>query len=81
MADASIPSGQWLPTTGVTAQIFGATANNTTGTYVAPWFMDVPRIGATKATASGSFQPYPSTFARCGCGRPTSRARPTGLKW
>jgi outer membrane protein TolC len=51
----------------VTAQLFGATANNTTGTYVAPGgFMDVPRIGGTRSVRSGSWQPYPSTFLGAG---------------
>jgi outer membrane protein len=60
---AKIPGGQWLPTVAVTAQLYGATANNTTAMYIAPPFVDVPRIGATPSTTSGSFRPYPSTFA------------------
>jgi outer membrane protein len=64
--EAKIPSGQWLPTAGVTVQAFGMTANNTTGTYVQPSFMDVPRIGGTGATATGTFTPYGSTFAGAG---------------
>src|SRR5271165_7664436 len=35
MAAADVPGGQWLPTVGVTAQLFGMTANNTTATYAA----------------------------------------------
>jgi outer membrane protein len=65
MADAQIPSGQWLPTIGVSAQLYGMTANNTTGTYLATDWMDVPRIGATKTPATtGGFNlaPYPATF-------------------
>lgn len=67
-ADAGVPRGEWLPTLGVTAQIFAATPNNTTGTYVQPWFMDVPRIGGTRSTDAGSatFRPYASTFAGAG---------------
>jgi outer membrane protein TolC len=66
-AEAEIPRAQWLPTAGVTAQLFGATANNTTGTYVSPGsYMDVPRIGATTSVRSGSWQPYPSTFVGAG---------------
>src|SRR5579884_1365036 len=34
MAEAQVPSGQWMPTVGVSAQIYGMTANNSTGTYV-----------------------------------------------
>jgi outer membrane protein TolC len=57
-----------LPTFGVTAQLFGGTANNTTGTYITPPFMDIPRIGATRATSAGhaSWKPYASTFAGAG---------------
>src|SRR5438045_1886307 len=42
MEEARIPEGQWKPLVGVTGQVFGATANNTTGTYVTPGFMDIP---------------------------------------
>lgn len=65
-AQAEIPSGQWMPTVGVTAQIFGMTANNTTATYAQTPFMDLPRIGATQATSSGSWGPYPSTLVGAG---------------
>ena len=60
--EAKVPSGQWLPTVGMTAQIFAMTANNTTATFVQPDFMDVPRIGGTASTSTGSFAPYASTF-------------------
>jgi outer membrane protein len=66
MAQADIPTGQWLPTVGVTAQLFGMTANNTTGTYVQPQSTDLPRIGATPATTSGSLSPYASTLVGAG---------------
>ncbi len=66
MAEASVPTSQWQPSLGVTAQVFGMTANNTTGTYAAPSFIDVPRIGGTKATSTGSFSPYASTFVGVG---------------
>ena len=66
-ADAEIPRAQWLPVAGVTAQLFGATANNTTGTYVSPGgFMDIPRIGGTRSVRAGTWQPYPSTFVAAG---------------
>jgi outer membrane protein len=65
-AEAEIPSGQWLPTVGVTAQVFGMTANNTTGTYEQPSFLDLPRIGATPATTAGTWSPYPSTLVGAG---------------
>jgi outer membrane protein len=66
MAQAEVPSGQWLPTVGVTAQLFGITANNTTGTYVQPSFMDLPRIGATPGTTGGSLSPHASTLVGAG---------------
>ena len=67
-AQADVPRGQWLPTIGLTAQAFGATANNTTASYVSTPFIDAPRIGATRArdAASASFAPYASTFAAAG---------------
>jgi outer membrane protein TolC len=64
--EANVPRSQWQPLVGVTAQIFGATPNNTTGTYTTPTYMDIPRIGATRATATGTWQPYPSTFVGAG---------------
>jgi outer membrane protein TolC len=66
MADAKIPSAQWLPAIGVTGQAFGTTANNTTATYVTQGFVDIPRIGATPATASGSLSPHASTLIGAG---------------
>ncbi|MGH7436271.1 MAG: TolC family protein [Polyangiaceae bacterium] len=65
-AAAAIPTGQWLPSVGATAQIFAATANNTTATYVQVPFMDIPRIGATPAVSSGSWGPYASTLVGAG---------------
>jgi outer membrane protein TolC len=63
---ANIPRSQWYPTVGATAQLFAATANNTTGTYVSPGDLDIPRIGATRGTATGSWSPYASTFVGVG---------------
>jgi outer membrane protein len=65
-AEAAIPTSRWLPTVTATAQLFAMTANNTTGTYVAPDLMDVPRIGGTPATTTGSFAPHASTFVGAG---------------
>jgi outer membrane protein len=66
MALAEVPSAQWLPTVGVTAQIYATTANNTTATYVATPYLDLPRVGATASTASGSWAPYASTLVGAG---------------
>jgi outer membrane protein TolC len=65
-AVAQIPRAQWYPTLGATAQIFAGTENNTTGSYVSPSFMDIPRIGATRAVGTGSWEPEPSTFVGVG---------------
>lgn len=65
-AEARVPGAQWLPSAGVTAQLFAATANNTTGTYANPGFIDIPRIGGTRGVATGTFRPYPSTIAAAG---------------
>jgi len=66
LEEARIPSAQWLPTVGVTAQLFAATANNTTATFAQPPYMDLPRIGATSSTATGGFSPYASTLVGVG---------------
>lgn len=68
-AAAEIPRAQWLPSVGVSAQIFAATANNTTGTYVSAPLVDIPRIGGTKVVAAGTMRPYPSTFVGAGLGQ------------
>lgn len=65
MVEADIPRGQWLPTVAITGQIFAMTANNSTGTFVATPYMDIPRIGGT-SSASRSFSPHASTFVGAG---------------
>ena len=67
-AEAEVPRGQWMPTVGATAQIFAATANNTTGTYLNPAYMDVTRIGGTRSVSAGSatLSPYASTLVGVG---------------
>jgi outer membrane protein len=68
MAEAAIPSGQWLPTVAVTAQLYGMTANNTTGSYLSTQFMDVPRIGGTasQSQSTAGLTPYASTLVGAG---------------
>lgn len=65
---ASVPRAQWLPQFGATAQIYAASANNTTAGYVSSHDLDIPRIGSgTVVNAStATFQPYGSTFAAVG---------------
>jgi outer membrane protein len=65
MAEAAIPSGQWLPVLAITGQIFAMTANNSTGTYAPSLDMDIPRIGGT-SSARRSFSPYASTLIGAG---------------
>lgn len=62
-AEARIPRAQWMPQVGATAQLFGATANNTTASYLGVPRIDLPRIGATRSTTSGDWTPYASTLA------------------
>lgn len=66
VARAKIPAAQWDPRIGATAQLFAATANNSTGSYVSPGVLDIPRIGATRATGTGSWRPYPATLVAVG---------------
>jgi outer membrane protein TolC len=63
---ADVPRSQWLPRFGATAQIFGATANQTTASYVNVDQLDLPRIGGTTAASKGSFEPHASTLVGVG---------------
>lgn len=67
-AQAEVPRAQWLPGVAATAQIFGATANNTTGTYLGVPNVDVPRIGATRTVTQNdaTWRPYASTIVAAG---------------
>jgi outer membrane protein len=67
--EASVPRAQWLPQIGGTAQLLGATANNTTASYVSNPWLDIPRIGSTRAATTGSLKPYASTFVAVGAGQ------------
>jgi outer membrane protein len=63
---AQIPRGRWLPSVGATAQLFAATTNNTTGTYVTERFLDIPRIGGTTSVSSGDWQPHAASLVGIG---------------
>jgi outer membrane protein TolC len=65
-AAAQVPRAQWLPFVTAGAEVLGATANNTTASYVSIPGVDIPRIGGTRATSGGSFAPYASTLATLG---------------
>ena len=68
IAEARVPSAQWQPVLGATAQLYGMTANNTTATYLPTPWVDVPRIGGTPSTtqATANLAPYASTFVGAG---------------
>jgi outer membrane protein TolC len=63
---ADVPRAEWLPRFAATAQLFGATANQTTASYVNLDLPDLPRIGGETATSRGSFKPYASTLVGVG---------------
>jgi outer membrane protein len=66
---AKIPDGQWAPQLGFSAQIYGATSNNSTASYLGDAAIDIPRIGGSASTYSWSastFRPYLSTFVGFG---------------
>ena len=65
-AETKVPRAVWYPTAGISAQLFGATANNTTGTYVSPDQFDLPRIGGTSVVSKGNWTPYASTLVAVG---------------
>jgi outer membrane protein len=66
LAAARESTAQWDPAVSATAQIFATTANNTTGTFVSPVSLDVPRIGGTPADGPASWSPRASTLAAAG---------------
>ena len=68
---ASVPRAQWYPELGATAQIYAASANNTTAQYITSPSLDIPRIGSGRVVdaSNASFQPYGSTFAAIGLGQ------------
>jgi outer membrane protein len=63
-ANARVPRAAWQPTFAASAQLFAATANNTTASYLVTDDLAVPRIGgATSVSQSGAtWQPYASSF-------------------
>jgi outer membrane protein TolC len=65
-ADSRIPRAQWLPSVGATLQGFAVTTNNTTASTIGVPEVDIPRIGGTKVTATGTWDPSASTLAAVG---------------
>ncbi len=65
-AAAEVPRARWLPTIGASAELLGATANNTTASTLSPGSLDLPRVGGTRVVKSGGLRPYASTFVGLG---------------
>lgn len=65
-ADASAVRAQWAPYVAAEGQVLAGTSNNTTASYLAVSGVDLPRIGGTPVTATGSLDPYPSTLVGIG---------------
>ncbi len=65
-AQSAVVRSHWLPSFGVTGQLFGATANNTTASYLSTGVVDLPRIGGTRVLSAGSLRPYASTLVAVG---------------
>ena len=70
-AEARVPRAQWLPQVGATAQLFVATSNNTTASYLGVPEMDIPRIGGSKSMtqSTATWSPSASTIAGVGVGQ------------
>jgi outer membrane protein TolC len=64
--EASVATNAWLPKVGATAQLLASTVNNSTGADVGIPEVDLYRVSATRATASGSLQPFASTLLGLG---------------
>ncbi len=57
LAQRAVPRALWYPRLGATAQLLGASASNTTASYLAAPGVDLPRIGGTKVqTDLGTYQ-------------------------
>jgi len=64
--ETRVARARWLPSVGATAQIFEATANNSTASYLGVRSVDLPRIGGTRGTDPPSWAPQASTLAALG---------------
>jgi outer membrane protein len=67
-AEAKVPRAAWQPVVGASAQIYAATANNTTGAYLGVGDLALPRIGGTRdvSSSSATWKPYASTLVGLG---------------
>jgi outer membrane protein TolC len=67
--EAKVPSAEWYPVLGATAQVLGGTANNSSSSYLGSDYMDIPRIGGTPSTLPdtlSTWKPYASTLVGAG---------------
>ena len=64
-AEARVPRAAWLPQVGATAQLFGATSNQTTASYLGVPEVDLPRVGGSRGRtqATATWTPQASTLA------------------
>jgi outer membrane protein len=62
---AKVPTGQWLPRVGVSGQVIGGTENNSTGSYVGSYAVEIARIGGVGSNPTSAI-PYGSTFLGAG---------------
>jgi len=68
-AAAEVPRARWLPSAGAAAELLAGTTNNTTASYLSVAEVDLPRIGATRTVARGTWSPSPSTLAAVSVGQ------------
>jgi outer membrane protein len=63
-ANARVPRAAWQPSIVANAEIFAATANNTSASTLAADNMAIPRIGGTPSVSesSAAWKPYASSF-------------------
>ncbi len=69
VAQSESVGAEWYPSVGATAQVFGGTANNWTGTFVGQRSFDLPRVGATRSNTL-DMAPYASTIVAAGLNQP-----------
>ncbi|WP_169796588.1 TolC family protein [Chondromyces crocatus] len=63
---AEAPGAQWLPSVNGTAQLFGATMNNSTAAILANNGVSLPRVGATRIATQPDLAPYASSLVAVG---------------
>jgi outer membrane protein len=63
LAEARVPRSAWFPRLGATVQLFAATNNNTTASYLNVREVDLPRIGGTRTDPGTDLTPHASTLA------------------